>query len=87
MKWTPNKIAGISTIVLFFGIFVVAFVVYPDIGEKILYGKHPPGKEKAEIQEYAEIIGSKNYKCMESASLTSQGKLSEFIKKFNDCNE
>ena len=24
---------------------VVSFVMYPDIGEKILYGKHPPMKD------------------------------------------
>ena len=65
-------------------ILVVSFGIYPDIGEKILYGKHPPG-EKSVPLEYSEIIASKNYHCIESASLKANGNLPKFVKEFNDC--
>lgn len=86
MKLSSNKIIAITLIVLFTAIFVISFVIYPDIGEKILYGKHPP-EEKSNPLEYSQIITSKNYNCMESASIKAQGDLPKFIKEFNDCND
>lgn len=77
---------GISLIVFFSIIFVIAFVIYPDIGEKILYGKHPPEKEEGVVLGYSEIILSKNYGCMETASAEAKGDLSKFVKEFNNCN-
>lgn len=68
MKLTWGKI-----ICLFIGavvtiLSIVSFVVYPDIGEKILYGKHPPMKnlEHSETTvpiyiEDNETITSKEY--------------------------
>lgn len=61
-KW--QIVAGV---IIFFAInFVLAFIIYPEIGEKILYGKHPP-ETKAKPLEYSEIILSGNYQCLESA--------------------
>ena len=85
MKWSLNKIIGLILIIIFSIIFIISFVIYPDIGEKILYGKNPPNK-KSEPLEYSQIILSGNYNCMESASIKASGNLSEFIKEFNDCN-
>ena len=85
MKLTARRAGGIFTIVFFSIIFVVAFVAYPDLGEKILYGKHPPGK-KAVYLEYSQIISSGDYKCMESASSRSNGDLPKFVKQFNECH-
>jgi len=85
MKWTAGKIGVIGTIISFSIIVVVSFGIYPDIGEKILYGKHPPGKN-SEFLEYSEIIISGNYHCMESASLEARGDLTKFVEEFNDCN-
>ena len=65
---------------------MLSFIIYPDIGEKILYGKHPPGK-KSEPLEYSKIITSGNYNCMESASIKARGDLSRFVKEFNECND
>ena len=73
MKLSINKMAGITTMILFSVIFTISFIIYPEVGEKILYGKHPPQKEIEKIQKYNEIINTKNYKCMESASLKSNG--------------
>jgi len=87
MKLTVNKIAGIIVMIIFSVIFVISFIIYPEVGEKILYGKHPPGKEKSELLTYTEVISSKNYSCMESASLKANGNLSEFLEIFNDCDK
>lgn len=87
MKLTVNKIVGIIVIIIFSIIFVISFIIYPEVGEKILYGKHPPGKEKSETLTYTEIINLKNYRCMESTSLKTNGNLSEFLEKFNECQE
>ena len=65
--------------------FIFAFSVYPEIGEKILYGKHPPGTDSKTLQ-YSDIILSKNYECMETASIKAKGDLPRFIKEFNECN-
>lgn len=85
MKTTAKQIAGISTIVLFSIFFVLSFIVFPETGEKILYGKHPPNK-KSEVLEYSQIITSGNYQCMESASIRANGDLPTFVKEFNKCN-
>ena len=76
---------GIPMIMLFSIFLALSFVIYPEIGEKILYGKHPP-EEKAKPLEYSEIILSKNYNCMESASIKAKGELPKFVKEFNYCN-
>ncbi|MFZ8907551.1 MAG: hypothetical protein ACO2Y5_02805 [Nitrosopumilaceae archaeon] len=86
VKWSNRKIVGIPIIMSFLIIFVVSFVIYPDVGEKILYGKHPPDKKSVHL-EYSEIIVSEKYDCMESASLEAKGDLSTFVKKFNECNK
>ena len=64
---------------------IIVFVLYPDIGEKILYGKHPPDKKKI-LLEYSEIIMSGKYGCMESASKSAKGNFEKFVREFNDCN-
>ncbi|MEJ2271266.1 MAG: hypothetical protein P8X91_02015 [Candidatus Bathyarchaeota archaeon] len=85
MKWSTRYVIGIPLISLFSIIFVVSFVIYPDIGEKILYGKHPPKQEKLEQLTYSEIILSGKYGCMESASIEAKGRLPKFIQEFNNC--
>ena len=84
-KISFQKITGLS-IILFFSIIVFySSVISPETGEKILYGKHPPGKNTTNL-EYSEIILSGNYGCMESASLKANGSLPNFVKEFNKCN-
>jgi hypothetical protein len=85
MKATAKQIAGISIVVLFSIFFVLSFVVFPETGEKILYGKHPPNK-KSELLEYSQIIKSGNYQCIESASFKANGDLPTFVIEFNKCN-
>ena len=72
-------------VVFFSIIFVISFVVYPEIGEKILYGKNPPEK-KSDPLDYSEIVLSRNYNCMESASIEAKGNLPKFVQEFNRCN-
>ncbi len=83
-------------------LLVVSFAVYPDIGEKILYGKHPPVKNlesetiiDVENKEtitpeghlgYSEIMTSGNDKCIEYANSKSDGDLNKFVDEFNYCN-
>ena len=55
------------------------------MGEKILYGKHPPGKD-SEILQYSDIILSEDYECLEAASLKARGDLPKFVKEFNECH-
>ena len=85
MRHARKNAALIILLILFSIFFIVSFVVYPDVGEKILYGKHTPQK-KTEQLEYSQIILSGNYDCMESASLKAGGDLPRFVKEFNDCN-
>ena len=80
-----KKITGIVLIAFFSVLMVVSFVIYPDVGEKILYGKNPPGKVSAPL-EYSEIIKSGNYECIESSSLKANGNLPKFVDEFNKCN-
>ena len=42
MKLTLVNMSGLSIGVAFCILLIVSFVVYPEMGEKILYGKHPP---------------------------------------------
>lgn len=83
---TVNRIVLMSVIGVFAFIYVTSFIIFPEIGEKILYGKHPP-EEKYKQLEYSQIITSGNYNCMETASIKAQGDLPKFIKEFNKCNE
>jgi len=85
MRHARKNAALIILLILFSIFFIVSFVVFPDVGEKILYGKHPPQK-KTEQLKYSQIILSGNYDCMESASLKAKGDLPRFVKEFNDCN-
>ena len=85
MKGSPKRVIIVGLIVIFVIGYLVTFVAYPDVGEKILYGKHPPGA-KSESLDYSEIIVSENYECMESASLKAKGELPKFVKEFNECN-
>jgi len=85
MKLSEKKIAGIAVSVIFFVFVVFSFGIFPDVGERILYGKHPPEK-KPEFLNYSEIILSGNYECMESSSLKAKGDLPRFIEEFNKCN-
>ena len=86
MKGSTKRGILISMIVGFALTYGVTFLAYPEIGEKILYGKHPPGKD-SEILQYTDIILSENYECMESASLKAKGDLAKFVKEFNECND
>lgn len=85
MKFSLRNLTGLILIVFFSVIFVISFVIFPDMGEKILYGKHPPNK-KSEPLQYTEIILSGNFNCMEIASIEAKGDLPKFVKEFNDCN-
>ena len=69
----------------FSAIVFYSSVISPETGEKILYGKHPPGKSVTNL-EYSEIILSGNYMCMESASSKANGILPNFVEEFNKCN-
>ena len=80
-----EKITGLGVIIFFSILLFFAFAVFPDIGEKILYGKHPPGKQVTNL-DYSEIILSENYSCMESASKIAKGDLPKFVEEFNKCN-
>lgn len=85
VKRSWNRIAGIITLGIFTIIFTISFVVFPDIGEKILYGKHPPEK-KIDVLEYSQIIKTGNYNCIESSSIIAKGNFEKFVKEFNKCN-
>lgn len=85
MKGSTTKVILLVLIVVFASIYGISFLAYPEIGEKILYGKHPPGKD-SEILQYSDIILSENYECMESASFKAKGDLPKFVKEFNECN-
>ena len=80
-----NGIIGITMGVIFLTAFLISFILYPEIGEKILYGKHPPTKIEERLT-YSEIITSGNYKCIESATDKAHGDLEKFVDEFNDCN-
>ena len=84
-KMSLQKIIGLATIMFFSVIVFYSSVISPETGEKILYGKQPPGKSTTNL-EYSEIILSGNYGCMESASLKANGSLPNFVKEFNKCN-
>jgi len=45
MELSLGKIISLSIGVVFSILLIVSFVVYPEMGEKILYGKHPPVKD------------------------------------------
>ena len=82
---SAQKITSLGIIIFFSVLLFFSFVVFPDVGEKILYGKHPPGKEISNL-DYSAIILSENYPCMESASEIAKGDLPKFVEEFNKCN-
>ncbi|MDH3341974.1 MAG: hypothetical protein OEL84_11940 [Nitrosopumilus sp.] len=84
-KISLQKIIGLAIIMFFSAIVFYSSVISPETGEKILYGKHPPGKSVTNL-EYSEIILSGNYMCMESASSKANGILPNFVEEFNKCN-
>ena len=84
MQKSVKKIIGISIIITFSTFIVINFIIYPEIGERILYGKR--GIEKKQHLEYSEIIISGNYACMESAAISADGNLPRFVMEFNKCN-
>ncbi len=102
MKLSLGKMICLSIGAAFLILLVVSFAVYPDIGEKILYGKHPPVKNlesetiiDVENKEtitpevhlgYSEIMTSGNDKCIEYANSKSDGDLNKFVDEFNYCN-
>jgi len=79
-----KKIIAISIIFIFSTFIMINFIIYPEIGEKVLYGKR--GLEKKQHLEYSEIIISGNYACMESAAISADDNLPRFVKEFNECN-
>jgi len=79
-----KKIIVIIVFLVFLTFIVITYLVYPEIGERILYGKK--GLEKKQHLEYSEIIISGNNACMESASSIADGNLPRFVKEFNACN-
>ena len=81
-----NKMMGLGIIIFFSVTLFYSFVISPDVGEKILYGKHPPGKILVNL-EYSEIIVSGDYSCLESASQKAGGNLKKFVEEFNLCHE
>ena len=83
MNRTRKIGAGMAGTVLM--VSVIVFLLYPEIGEKILYGKHPPDKKKI-LLEYSEIVTSGKFDCMESASKSAKGNFEKFVREFNDCN-
>lgn len=80
-----QKITVLSIILFFSVTLFSSFAIFPDVGEKILYGKNPPGKSTTNL-EYSEIILSGNYSCMEFASQKADGDLPKFVEEFNKCN-
>ena len=84
-KLSLNKIIGLGILIFFSTTLFYSFVISPDVGEKILYGKNPPGKITTHLT-YSEIIISGDYKCMESASLIAHGNLPRFVEEFNLCH-
>ena len=81
-----NKIIGLGVIIFFSVTLFYSFVISPETGEKILYGKNPPGKVTSHM-EYSEIILSEDYQCLESASQLANGNLPKFVEEFNRCHE
>ena len=77
---------GLGILIFFSVTLFYSFVISPDVGEKILYGKNPPGKVLVNL-EYSEIIVSGDYSCMESASQKAHGNLKKFVEEFNLCHE
>ena len=84
-KISLQKKTGLAIIIFFAAIVFYSSVISPETGEKILYGKNPPGKISINL-EYSEIILSGNYGCMESASSKANGNLPTFVEEFNRCN-
>ena len=81
-----NKMVGLGILIFFSVTLFYSFVISPETGEKILYGKNAPGKVLINL-EYSEIIVSGDYSCMESASQKAHGNLTKFVEEFNLCHE
>ena len=76
---------GLAILIFFSVTLFYSFVISPETGEKILYGKNPPGKVTTHL-EYSEIILSGDYACMESSSKLAHGNLPKFVEEFNVCH-
>ena len=44
-KISPNQMIGLGVIIFFSVTLFYSFVISPETGEKILYGKNPPGAD------------------------------------------
>ena len=84
-KISLNKMISLGIIIFFSVTLFYSFVISPETGEKILYGKNPPDKMTAHM-EYSEIILSEDYQCLESASKLAHGNLPKFVDEFNLCH-
>ena len=80
-----NKMICLGILIFFSVTLFYSFVISPETGEKILYGKNPPGKVTSHM-EYSEIILSGDYQCLESASQLAHGNLPKFVEEFNLCH-
>ena len=76
---------GLGILIFFSMTLFYSFVISPETGEKILYGKNPPGKETTQLT-YSEIIVSEDYQCIESSAKLAHGKLPKFVEEFNLCH-
>ena len=84
-KMSLNKMLILGILIFFSVTLFYSFVISPETGEKILYGKNPPGKVTSHM-EYSEIILSGDYQCLESASQSAHGDLQKFVEEFNLCH-
>ena len=84
-KMSLNKMLILGILIFFSVTLFYSFVISPETGEKILYGKNPPGKVTSHM-EYSEIILSGDYQCLESASQSAHGDLPKFVEEFNLCH-
>ena len=84
-KMSLNKMVVLGILIFFSVTLFYSFVISPETGEKILYGKNPPGKMTHHM-EYSEIILSGDYQCLESASKLAHGNLPKFVEEFNICH-
>ena len=84
-KISLNKMISLGIIIFFSVTLFYSFVISPETGEKILYGKNPPDKVTIHM-EYSEIILSDDHQCLESASKLAHGNLPKFVDEFNLCH-
>ena len=81
MKLALGKMICLSIGAAFSILLVVSFVVYPEMGEKILYGKHPPVKDLEHSNTITPTVDVEN-----KETVTPEGHLgySEIMTSGND---